>query len=128
MTMIKGSENIDEYIAGFQEEISSRLSAIRKTIRRSAPEAEEVMSYRMPAYKMGEILVYFAAFRNHIGFYPTSSAIEAFSSELSEYSIGRGSIRFPLNKPVPYNLIAEIVRFRVAEVTYKHNLKKQKKK
>lgn len=126
--MNKGPENIDEYIAVFPEEVRKKLSLIRKTILKSAPEAEELMSYRMPAYRMGEILVYFAGYKNHIGFYPTSSAIDAFRSELSEYTFGRGSIRFPLDKPVPYNLIAEIVRFRVAETAMKKSLKRDKKK
>ena len=107
--------NIDEYIAAFPLDIQTRLKKMRAAIKMASPESEEVISYRMPAFKMNGILVYFAAFRNHIGFYPTSSAVIAFKDELTGYKTARGSIQFPLNKPLPLDLIKKIVRFRVLE-------------
>ena len=117
----KGFKTIDEYIATFPENIQIILEELRKAIRESAPEAEEVISYQIPAFKLNGILVYFAAFKNHIGFYPTSSPMEAFKEELSGYEISKGTIRFPINKPIPFDLVKKIVRYRV-----KQNLGKKK--
>jgi uncharacterized protein YdhG (YjbR/CyaY superfamily) len=119
--------NIDEYIAGFPDETCIILKQLRTTIRIAAPGAEEVISYGMPAFRMNGILVYFAAFKNHIGFYPTSSAILAFREELSEYAGGKGTVRFPLDKPLPFDLISEIVKFRVSENLNKAEIKMEKK-
>lgn len=115
--------DINKYIAGFPAETQAILEIIRETIKKAAPDAEEVISYKMPAYKLNGILVYFAAYKNHIGFYPTGKGIEAFKNELTNYKWSKGTIQFPLNKPIPFGLITKIVKFRVKE-----NLQKVKKK
>jgi uncharacterized protein YdhG (YjbR/CyaY superfamily) len=111
----KAFKTMDEYIATFPKNIQCILEELRKTIREAAPQAEEVISYQMPAFKLKGILVYFAAFKNHIGFYPTSSGVEAFKEELSSYEVSKGTIRFPINKPIPFDLVRRIVKFRVKE-------------
>jgi uncharacterized protein YdhG (YjbR/CyaY superfamily) len=116
-------KSIDEYIALFPEEIQLKLQEIRAAIHAAAPEAEERISYRMPAFAQKGILVYFAAWKDHIGFYPTSSGTQAFRQELSVYEYSKGTIKFPLEKPLPLDLISRIVKFRVAE-----SLKKAKEK
>ncbi|MFL0267446.1 iron chaperone [Candidatus Clostridium radicumherbarum] len=108
-------KTIDEYILQFPPEIQEILNNIRKVIKEAAPNAEEVISYQMPAFKLQGILVYFAAFKKHIGFYPTSSGVAAFKDELSKYKGGKGSVQFPLDKSIPYELISKIVKFRVKE-------------
>ena len=109
-------KTIDEYIRTFPEEVQIELEKMRKTIQDSAPEADEAIRYQMPTFRLhGKNLVHFAAFKNHIGFYPIPSGIEAFKKELSPYKQGKGSVQFPLDKPVPYELVKKIVRFRVAE-------------
>ena len=110
-----GFRSIDEYIATFPEDIQTHLEAVRTTIKAAAPDAEERISYAMPAFALNGILVYFAGHKNHIGFYPTSSGIEAFKDELSIYEHTKGAVRFPLNQPLPLDLIRKIVQFRVAE-------------
>jgi uncharacterized protein YdhG (YjbR/CyaY superfamily) len=114
-------KNIDEYIATFPKNVQSILEELRQAIRESAPKAEEAISYQMPTFKLNGNLVYFAAFKSHIGFYPTSSPIEAFKEELSEHEVSKGTVRFPLNKPIPFDLVKKIVRYRVEE-----NLAKKK--
>ncbi|HII85792.1 TPA: DUF1801 domain-containing protein [Candidatus Bathyarchaeota archaeon] len=111
----KEYKTVDEYIAFFPNNLQIKLQELRQTIRESAPDAEEVISYGMPAYRLSGILVYFAAFKKHIGFYPTSSGVEAFREELSDYETSKGTIRFPLNKPIPLELVTKIVKFRVDE-------------
>lgn len=107
---------VDSYIRSFPGNIQIRLRQIRAAIIKNAPDATESIAYRMPAYKTnGKTLVYFAGFRNHIGFYATPSGHESFSDELSKYKHGRGSVQFPLDKPLPLKLIGQIVRFRVIE-------------
>ena len=118
-----GHTSIDEYIALFPEETQKFLQELRSTIKNAAPGAEEKISYQMPAFTQKGILVYFAAWKNHIGFYPTSSGTQAFKQELSVYKSSKGSVKFPLDKPLPLDLISNIVRFRVAE-----NLKKAEEK
>ncbi len=108
-------ETIDEYIAGFPHEIQEILEKIRMTIRNAAPEAQETFKYRMPTFTLKGNLVHFAAFKKHIGFYPVPTGIEQFKQELSVYEGGKGSVKFPLDKPIPYDLISRIVRFRVKE-------------
>jgi uncharacterized protein YdhG (YjbR/CyaY superfamily) len=120
-------ENIDHYIAEFPDETRELLEQLRATIRNAAPEAEEVISYRMPAYKYRGMLVYFAAYKNHIGFYPGASGIEAFKKELSGYKGAKGSVQFPLDKPLPLELVTEIVKFRIIENSIKSELKAKKK-
>jgi len=108
-------KNIDEYIAGFPKEVQEILEKIRLTIRNAAPEAEERISYQIPTFTFKGNLVHFAAFKKHIGLYPTPSGIEKFKNELSAYEGAKGSVQFPLDKPIPYELISEIVKFRVKE-------------
>jgi uncharacterized protein YdhG (YjbR/CyaY superfamily) len=107
--------NIDEYISGFPKETQKMLEQLRATINKAAPNAEEVISYAIPAFKLKGMLVWFAAYSNHIGFYPRGSGIEAFKQELSIYKGAKGSVQFPLNKPLPSGLITKIVKFRVTE-------------
>ncbi len=114
-------KTIDEYIAMFPKNIQNILEELRQTIRDSAPKAEEAISYQIPTFKLNGNLVHFAAFKNHIGFYPTSSAIEAFKEELSDYEVTKGTVRFPIDKPIPFDLIRKMVRYRVKE-----NLDKRK--
>ena len=110
--------NIDEYIAGFPHEIQVLLEQVRATIRAAAPEAKEVISYGMPAYKLnGKPLVYFGGFRNHIGLYATPTGHAAFAGELSKYKQGKGSVQFPLSEPMPLDLITRMVQFRVNELS-----------
>lgn len=106
---------IDEYIAGFPPEIQEILKKIRETIRGAAPGAEETISYQMPTFKLKGNLVHFAAYKKHIGLYPTPSGIEEFKDELSVYTSGKGSARFSLDEPIPFDLISKIVKFRVKE-------------
>jgi uncharacterized protein YdhG (YjbR/CyaY superfamily) len=106
---------IDHYIDRFPDPAREMLMQLRKTIQTAAPKAEEVMSYRMPAYKQNGILVYFAAYKNHIGFYPTASGVEKFKHDFSTFRVSKGTIQFPLDKPLPLELIAKVVRFRVEE-------------
>jgi uncharacterized protein YdhG (YjbR/CyaY superfamily) len=116
--------NIDEYIIGFPGDIQLILNQVRSTIKQAAPEAQESISYGMPAYKThGKPLVYFAAFQNHIGFYATPTGHSEFAKELSKYKQGKGSVQFPIDQPMPLNLISQIVEFRVIE-----NQEKAKKK
>jgi uncharacterized protein YdhG (YjbR/CyaY superfamily) len=116
-------KNIDDYIALFPKETQSLLQQIRATIKKAAPEAVEKISYQMPTFFLNGNLVYFAAFKNHIGFYPVPTGIEKFKKELSGYKTSKGAVQFPLDKPLPLELITKIVKFRVAE-----NLKKAKEK
>jgi uncharacterized protein YdhG (YjbR/CyaY superfamily) len=114
---MKEYADIDQYIATFPEDTRTILEKIRATIRREAPDAEEAIRYGIPTFRQdGQNLVHFAAFNDHTGFYPTPSGIEKFARELSPYTTGKGTVRFPRGQPVPYDLIAEIVRFRVGEV------------
>ncbi|MDZ4663486.1 MAG: DUF1801 domain-containing protein [Bacteroidota bacterium] len=108
-------KNIEEYISGFPKDIQKILQQIRSTIQKAAPKAEEKMSYGMPAFVFNGPLVYFAGYKNHIGFYALPSGNEAFKKELSAYKVGKGSIQFPLNKPMPLSLITKIVKFRIKE-------------
>jgi uncharacterized protein YdhG (YjbR/CyaY superfamily) len=111
----KPIQTIDEYIAQFPGEIQDLLQKLRQAIRESAPEAQEAISYRIPTFKLNGNLVHFAAFRDHISFFPTSSGVDAFREELSGYKISKGTIQFPLHKPIPFDLVRKIVKFRVRE-------------
>jgi len=106
---------IDEQIAKFPKDVQEILEKIRATIRKAAPDAEETINYGIPTFTLTGNLVHFAGFKNHIGFYPTPSGIEKFKKELSVYKGAKGSVQFPLNKPIPYGLISKIVKFRVKE-------------
>jgi len=121
-------KSIDEYILRFSNEVQEILETVRNVIKESAPDAVEKISYQMPTFYFHGNLVHFAAYKNHIGFYPTSSGIAAFIHELSDYKTSKGAVQFPLNKPLPYDLITKIVKFRVAENCKKAEGKMKKKK
>jgi uncharacterized protein YdhG (YjbR/CyaY superfamily) len=127
---VDSSNSIEEYISGFPAEVQEILRTLREVIRKAAPGAEEKMSYRMPTFVLHGNLVHFAAFKSHIGLYPAPSGVEAFLPELSAHRSGKGSIQFPIDKPLPYDLVSKIVQFRVAENTRRaeDNLKMKKRK
>ncbi|NRF95418.1 DUF1801 domain-containing protein [Paenibacillus frigoriresistens] len=108
-------ESIDAYISMFPPEVQEILNRLREVIKESAPGAEEKISYQMPTFALHGNLVHFAAYKNHIGFYPAASGIEAFKDELSRYKGAKGSVQFPIDKSLPYDLISRIVKYRVAE-------------
>jgi uncharacterized protein YdhG (YjbR/CyaY superfamily) len=125
--MKKGSapaKNVDEYLAAIPATVRKMLQQIRQTIKAAAPKAEEVISYQMPAFKYQGMLVYYAGYKNHIGFYPVSSAIKAFEKELSNYPTTKGTVQFPIDKPLPLGLIAKMVKFRVKENEARQKAKK----
>jgi uncharacterized protein YdhG (YjbR/CyaY superfamily) len=110
------SESVDEYIKAFPKNVQKILDQIRTIIKEKAPDAVEGINYGMPGYKtQGRPLVYFAGYEKHIGFYATPTGHEAFAEELSKFKQGKGSVQFPLDKPIPYDLIARIVEFRIKE-------------
>lgn len=111
----KTPRTIDDYIERFPTEVQGRLERMRQTIRRAAPEAKETISYGLPAFTLDGMLVWLAAFKNHIGLYPRTSAIVAFQKELSGHKTAKGSIQFPLDQPLPLGLVTRIVKFRVKE-------------
>lgn len=106
-------KTIDEYIAGFPDDVREKLEKIRTTIRKAAPNAQEAIKYQMPTFVLNGNLVHFAAHKNHIGFYPAPQGLEEFRKELSAYEGSKGAVRFPLDKPIPFGLITKIVKFRV---------------
>ncbi len=110
---------IDEYIAAFPTDVQERLQAIRQTIHAAAPEATEAISYGMPTFKLNGNLVHFAAFKHHIGFYPAPTGLEAFAERLAPYKHSKGAVQFPLDQPLPLDLVTDITKFRVEE-TRKH--------
>jgi uncharacterized protein YdhG (YjbR/CyaY superfamily) len=121
--MKKSSPNsIDEYIERYPKNIQVILQKIRMTIKKAAPDAKEVIRYQIPTFRLSENLVHFAAFTKHIGFFPTSSGITKFKKELEGYETSKGTVRFSLEKPIPYDLISKITQFRVKEI-----IKKEKK-
>jgi uncharacterized protein YdhG (YjbR/CyaY superfamily) len=119
------AKDIDAYIAGFPKDIQQLLEKMRATIKKAAPKAEEAIKYAIPTFTLDGNLVHFAAFKNHIGFYPTAAGIEAFKKELAAYETSKGAIRFPLDKPLPLGLITQIVKFRVAITIGKAKAKKK---
>ena len=124
-TAIGSPKNIDEYIAGFPRDVQKILKQIRTTIKKVAPDADEAIKYGIPTFVLNENLVHFAAFKNHIGFYPTPSSIEAFKDELSRYESAKGSVQFPIDEPMPLSLIGKIVKFRVKEARARSTAKKR---
>jgi uncharacterized protein YdhG (YjbR/CyaY superfamily) len=120
-------KTIDDYIAGFPPDVRRTLKRIRTTIRKAAPAAEETISYQMPTFKLHGNLVHFAAYQNHIGFYPAPRAIEAFKKELSAYEGSKGTVKFPVDKPVPLALITRMVKFRVKQNLARAAAKKPKR-
>lgn len=123
-----GFDSIDDYIATFPKEIQKILEELRGTIKAAAPEAEEKISYQMPTFFLKGNLIHFAAFKNHIGLYPSPSGTQAFKRELSIYQGAKGSIKFPIDKPLPMGLIRKIVKFRVVENLKKAGIKSSRKK
>ena len=115
--------SIDHYIANFPKDTQLLLEQMRAIIKKAAPKATEVISYQMPAFKINGVVVWFAGYARHIGFYPSSSGIAAFKEELSGYKNSKGAVQFPLDKPLPIRLITKIVKYRVAE-----DLKRAKEK
>lgn len=120
-------KSIDEYIAVFPKDVQNILEEIRATIKKAAPKAEETINYQIPTFTLHGNLVHFAAFKTHIGFYPTPTGIEKFKKELSAYESAKGSVKFPLDHPIPYGLIKKIVAFRVKENLERAEAKKKKK-
>ncbi len=116
------AENIDDYIAGFPAPVQMLLEEVRATIKKAAPGATEAIKYAMPTFILNGNLVHFAAFKNHIGFYPAPIGMTAFEKELAAYETGKGSVQFPLDQPMPLALISRIVKYRVAK-----NMEKVKK-
>jgi uncharacterized protein YdhG (YjbR/CyaY superfamily) len=128
MKTTKAPKNIDEYISGYPVSVQQKLEAIRSAIKKAVPEAEEKISYQMPAFTLNGILVYFAAHTNHIGFYPTSTGVEAFKDELTNYKCTRGTIQFPFEEQLPLDLITRIVIYRSNENSLRAEMKTGKKK
>lgn len=121
-------KTVDEYIALQALETQVLLKQLRQCIKKAAPKAEEEIAYQMPGYKLGRPLVYFAAYKNHIGFYPTPSGIVAFAKELSPYKTSKGAVQFPIDEKLPLTLITQIVKYRVKENNEKLVLKQKIKK
>lgn len=122
-TSRKTAKSFEDYLERFPKDVQQRLQKMRLTVKKAAPQAREKISYGIPAFSLHGMLVWFAAFKNHIGFYPRTSAIAAFKKELSAYKGAKGSVQFPLDKPLPFPLISRMVKFRVKE-----NLSKAKQK
>lgn len=127
-TYLSSPSSIDEYIAGFPADVQDILEKLRLTIQQAAPEAVEAIRYQIPTFILNGNLVHFAAYKKHIGFYPTPSGIEQFKSELIAYKTSKGTVQFALDQPIPYDLVRKIVTFRVAENTQKAREKHRKKK
>jgi uncharacterized protein YdhG (YjbR/CyaY superfamily) len=121
----KSPKSIDDYIAGFPQEVQMLLKQVRATIKKAAPGATETIKYRLATFVLRENLVHFGAFKNHIGFYPTASGIEAFKDNLSSYKSSKGAVQFPIDKPMPLSLIERIVKFRVKEIRAKSTARKR---
>lgn len=119
----KKYKSVDEYLADFPAGTKSMLKELRKTIKQAAPQAEEIISYNMPAYKLQGVLVYYAGYNGHIGFYPTGSGISSFQKKLTAYKTSKGTVQFPLDQPLPLDLITQMVKFRVKENLEKASLK-----
>lgn len=122
------AKTIDEFIANSPSEAQGVLKRIRATVRKAAPDAEETINYGIPTFTLKGNLVHFAGFKTHVGFYPTPSGIEKFKKELSAYETAKGSVKFPLDQPIPYELIEKIVKFRVKENLEKAETRRKKKK
>ena len=120
-------QNIDEYITGFPKDVQEILKKIRATIKKAAPGAEEAISYKRPTFNLkGQYLIYFAAYKKHIGLYPVPAGDAEFNEEVSKYQAGKGTLQFPLDEPIPYTLISKIVKARVKENAAKASAKGKK--
>ncbi len=113
MPPMRDFKSVDEYIAAAPKNVQTILQDLRKVIKEAAPDAEETISYKMPAFKQNGVLVYFAAFKDHIGFFPTGEGVDAFKEELKGYKTSKGTIQFPYDKPIPYDLVRKIVKHRI---------------
>lgn len=120
----KGPKSIDEYISGFSGELAERLTKLRLCLKDAVPDAQEKISWQMPTFYLHGNLVHFAAQKNHIGFYPAPSAIERFAGELEGYKSSKGAVQFPLDEPIPYELVARMAKFRAEENKQKHEARK----
>lgn len=120
-------KDIDEYIAGFPEDVQEILAEIRTTIRKAAPDAEETIKYQMPTFTLHGNLVHFAAYKKHVGFYPAPRGVEKFKEALSAYEGAKSTVRFPLDKPIPFGLISKIVKFRVKKNLESARAKRKKR-
>ncbi|PZV78589.1 uncharacterized protein YdhG (YjbR/CyaY superfamily) [Algoriphagus aquaeductus] len=118
--------SVEEYFSWFPPDIQAKLQQIRETLRAALPEAKEVISYHMPAFKTSEVLVYYAAAKSHLGYYPTNSGVEEFKKELAEYVTSKGAIQFPYDRELPLDLIAQIAQFRAEEAKFRAELKKKR--
>ena len=127
MQITKKFKTVDEYLAACPKNVQNTLHELRKIIKQAAPKAEELISYNMPAYKLNGILVYFAANKNHIGFYPTSSPIRVYKDKLINYKTSKGAIQFPIEKGIPATLVKQIVKFKINEKKEKTKLKARNK-
>src|SRR5262245_57826363 len=123
----KQAKDIDEYIAGFPADVQPLLQKVRATIRKAAPKAEEAIKYQIPTFVLNGNLIHFGGYKNHIGLYPGSKPVEEFKDELSRYEVSKGTVRFPLDKPIPYGLIAKITKFCVKRNEEKFSRKKAQK-
>lgn len=112
---MKNAATIDEYIAGFPDDVQKILEKVRATIRKAVPDAEEAIKYEIPAYVLNGNLVFFAGYKSHIGIYPVPAGTQKFQKAIARYKAGKGTLRFPLDEPIPYDLIAEVVKYRVKE-------------
>jgi len=121
-------KDIDEYIEGFPDDVQEILQKVRATIREAAPVAEEAIKYGIPTFTLKGNLVHFGAFEKHVGFYPTPTGIEKFKDQLSVYESSKGAVQFPLDKPIPFDLIGQIVKFRVQENLEREDAKTKKRK
>ena len=124
----KVAGNIDEYIEQFPANVQAILQKLRATIKKTAPAAEETISYQIPAFKYHGMLVFFGAYKNHVGFYPTSSPMKVFKDRLTSYKTSKGAIQFPIDKALPLTLVKDIVKFKIKENLEKENAKPKKKK
>ena len=118
-------ESVDQYLSWFSGEIRERLELIRETLKKAIPDAKEVISYHMPAFKTSEVLVYYAAAKNHLGYYPTNSGVEEFKKELAPYVTSKGAIQFPYDRELPLELISQIAQFRAEEAKFRAEYKKK---
>lgn len=118
-------ESVDQYLSWFSGEIRERLELIRETLKTAIPDAKEVISYHMPAFKTSEVLVYYAAAKNHLGYYPTNSGVEEFKKELTPYVTSKGAIQFPYDRELPLELISQIAQFRAEEAKFRMKNKKK---
>jgi uncharacterized protein YdhG (YjbR/CyaY superfamily) len=121
----KTPRDIDEYIAGFPPEVQQILQKIRQTIRQAAPDAQEAISYQIPAFKLNGNLIFFAGYKKHIGIYPVPSGSDAFNKQLAPYVKGKGTVQFPLDKPIPYGLIGKMVKYRIKETQARAAVKRK---